>query len=152
MLVQINQTTPSKASLDGYVKDIIEYAESNEGNPIEISAKLDFMMKICDIAKKEIKPAVIKELEKAKERKDYFGYKVEVKETGTKYDYSNCGDAKWYDLQEQLEKLKVKISDRETFLKAIKEPIMVADEETGEMFKVMPPVKTSTTSPCFTLQ
>lgn len=152
MLVPINQITPSKVSLEGYVTDIVQHVEKGEGNPIEISAKLDFMMKICDSAKKEIKPAVIRELEKAKERKDYFGYKVEVKETGTKYDYRNCGDSKWYDLQEQLQFIEDKIKDRETFLKAIKEPLMIADEETGELFKVIPPVKTSTTSPCFTLQ
>lgn len=152
MLVQINQTIPSKSSLEGYVIDIVDHVKRGEGNPIEISAKLDFVMKICENAKKDLKDAVISELNKARERKDYFGYKIEVAEVGTKYDYSQCGDSKWYDLQDQLEKIKAKISDREAMLKAIKEPQMFVDEETGELFKVTPPVKTSTTTPKFTLK
>lgn len=151
MLVQINQYTPSKASLEGYVTDIFNNIKDGGDNPIEIAAKLDFIMKICEGAKKEIKGLVVRELEKAKERKDYFGYRIEVTEVG-KYDFTNCGDAKWYDLQEQLKNLEAKIKERETFLKGIKEPLAVFDEETGEVFKVMPPVKPTTTTPKFTLK
>lgn len=151
-MLALNQVKPSKEALGGYITDIVTNVEKGYDNTVEIAAKLDFIIKICEGAKKEIKDSVVKELAKDKDRKDYFGYKVEVCEAGTKYDYSNCGDAKWYELQEQLAHLQAQIKDREVFLKGIKEPLAVLNEETGEVFKVSPPVKTSTTTAKFTLK
>jgi hypothetical protein len=36
--------------------------------------------------------------------------------------------------------------ERETFLKAIHKPMPIVNDETGEVFTVNPPIKTSTTS------
>lgn len=152
MLVPISQISPSKEALEGHIFDIVNNIEEGGDDPIRIAVALQFMAQICEGAKKRIKDLVVSELEKAKERKDYFGYRIEVAQVGINYDYTLCGDAKWYDLQEQLEKLQAKIKDREAMLKAIKEPIMIADEDTGELYKVMPPVKASSTAPKFTLK
>ena len=63
---------------------------------------------------------------------DYFhGVKMGLKGITT-YDYSN--DAVWAALKKQL-------SDRESFLKGLKEPISTVNEETGEIIKNCPPVK-----------
>jgi hypothetical protein len=51
-----------------------------------------------------------------------------------RYDYSTCGDKIW-------DRLSKELKDRQEFLKGIKEEISVNDTGTGEVFSIMPPVK-----------
>lgn len=151
MLVPISQINPSKEALEGHINDL-ELSVKEGSDVIRIAVALQFMNQICEGAKKRIAPLLVTELQKAKERKDYFGYKIEVGECGTKYDYSNCGDVILYNLNDELEKIQSKIKDRQEMIKTLKEPLMIADPETGELFKVCPAIKTSTTAPKFSLK
>lgn len=67
-------------------------------------------------------------------------------EVGAKYDYCNCNDPIWNDLDKKEQEIKKEKKDREKFLKAIKGREMIVDPDTGEMVEVFAPVKTSTTS------
>ncbi len=63
---------------------------------------------------------------------NYFhGVKMQISSITT-YDYKK--DAVWVDL-------KRKLTERETFLKGLKEPITVLNEETGEITTAYPPNK-----------
>ena len=84
---------------------------------------------------------------------EFQNSKVEIKETGVKYDYSKCEDVVLNRLYEESEKLAGIIKARETMLKATSEKGMtVVDELTGEAFTVYPPAKSSTTSVAITLK
>ncbi|MAX80323.1 MAG: hypothetical protein CL843_09125 [Crocinitomicaceae bacterium] len=80
-------------------------------------------------------------------------FKFSSKETGVKYDYSH--DPVWNDLNEKIENLKSQIKAREERLKTAVKPDLMRgieavtelDPNTGEVFEVLPPSKTSTTSP-----
>jgi hypothetical protein len=73
--------------------------------------------------------------------------KVELAETGTKYDYSNCNDAEYFSLLADLEKAKEMVKVRESFLKGVpSKGFEVTDTTTGEIVTIYPPVKTSTSS------
>lgn len=73
--------------------------------------------------------------------------KVELAETGTKYDYSNCNDAEYLSLLADLEKAKEMVKVRESFLKGVpSKGFEVTDTTTGEIVTIYPPVKTSTSS------
>ena len=74
------------------------------------------------------------------------GTEFSLFEAGTKYDYTSCKDSEWADLQRQLEDVKDRIKDRETFLKSIKKPLDVLDKESGEVTQIFPPIKTSTST------
>jgi hypothetical protein len=45
-----------------------------------------------------------------------------------------------------MDLLKEKVKHRETFLKALKEPLSIIDEETGDLQRVHPPKKSSSTT------
>jgi hypothetical protein len=152
MLVPINQITPSKEALEGHISEIVALVSDNIEDAIALATRLQYMNQVCEGGKKRIADKVVAELQLAKERKDYFGYKIEVCEVGTRYDYSQCGDVILYDLQKELDVLTEKVKARQDFIKALKEPIMIVNPETGEQFKVCPPIKTSTTAPKFTLK
>lgn len=75
-----------------------------------------------------------------------LGTKIELAETGIDYDYSNCGDPVIAELLSQQEELKIKIKERQDFLKTV--PISGLDTvlDGGEVVKLYPPSKKSTSS------
>jgi len=99
------------------------------------------------------KNCVRSEIEKyGKETKTSSGAKIELAETGTKYDYSQCNDSELIDMYAQLELLKNKVKERENMLKTLPlSGIDIAMQTTGEIVRVYPPAKTSTSSYKITL-
>jgi hypothetical protein len=98
----------------------------------------------------KIKPTLIEnalnEISQYEKNAVIKGSKFSIVEAGVKYDYSNCNDLKYIVLNTQLECLKSALKDRETFLKAIKEPLQMIDENSGEVYTIYPPKKTSSTT------
>lgn len=79
------------------------------------------------------------------------GVKFELFEAATKYDYESCGDPVWNRLSKDIELLKMKMKERESFLKSLKEEVTmnIMDPDTSEFHenvKLYPPVKSSTSS------
>ena len=74
------------------------------------------------------------------------GSEFSIVEAGVKYDYSECNDVEHNTLTTQIEALKRTLKDRETFLKAIKAPMQMIDENSGEVYTICPPKKTSSTT------
>ena len=70
------------------------------------------------------------------------GARFEKSETGTSYDFSNCGSSTWERLKKEEESLAVDLKAEEEKLKMLYySDLEIADEETGEILN--PPVKTS---------
>ena len=78
-----------------------------------------------------------------------YGAEMQIKESGVKYDYSNCNDSLLDGLYDKMTLLKEQIKDRETMLKTISEdnPAVSLD---GEILN--PPLKTSKTGIAITLK
>lgn len=107
----------------------------------------------------------IKEVRSSKEFTDYVrdevskngkditnpsGAKIELAETGTKYDFSQCSDPVLVQLEAKLETVEDMIKDRKEMLKKVSASgmdILIDDE----LIKVFPPSKTSTSSYKITL-
>ena len=84
---------------------------------------------------------------------EFQNSKFEIKEVGTKYDFSKCEDAVLVRLHSKQEELDKEVKARETLLKSVSpKGMIVTDEETGETFTVYPPSKSSTTSVAVTLK
>lgn len=75
--------------------------------------------------------------------------KVEVKEAGSKYDYSKTGDTVYQELEAEETALKAKMKARQQFLQTIPES-GTADPETGNM--IYRASKSSTTTVAVTLK
>lgn len=102
---------------------------------------------------KEIRQMVRDEIVKyGKEFKTKREAKFELAETGTKYDFSKCGDMTLKTLEEALEIAKANLKERQEFLKNL--PLAGFDSvdlETGAVVKLYPPSKSSTSSYKITL-
>jgi hypothetical protein len=74
------------------------------------------------------------------------GTKLELAEVGIKYDFSKCGDEMLNDLLAEQERIDELIKERQTFLKTI--PVAGIDVVTlsGELVRLYPPTRSSTSS------
>ena len=132
---------------------IIQDVEQGTVNPLTTFLQIKSIEDVCKKAKEGINKWSLEEAQKHGAKSfDYMGAKVEVSELGTKYDFSNCGDVIWESLNRQVESLKEQLKDRETFLKTLKGELEIVNPDGGEIYKVHPPVKRSTTGLKITLR
>lgn len=69
-----------------------------------------------------------------------FGCKVDEATTGVAYDFSNCADPIYDDLNEKFEKAKSELDERKNFLKAVTKPMDIVVNE-AEVYTIQPPIK-----------
>lgn len=74
------------------------------------------------------------------------GTRLELAEVGTKYDYSMCGDPILKELMDKLAEIETAVKERQTMLKTIPASGMEILSNDGELCKVYPPSKSSTSS------
>ena len=145
IIKKIETTMPVKANTDILANELTDGVASGFVNPLEFLVKIEFLTKVLEQAKKQVKDLAVQSLSS---NESLFGAKIELAETGVKYDYSQSES--WQSIKAQIEPL-------ETELKAIEEQIKMAtkigksfvDESTGEL--ISPVQKTSTASIKITL-
>ena len=141
----------TKEAAEAFVVDLItEVHTGNEGSPTALKAYLmaDDMEKALKELKKELREDAIKEFDlHSQKTATVFGHKVTKKEAGTTYDYSKTNDAKLGILECELADAMILLDDRQSFLKSLPiEGFDTFDKDTGETFKLYPPIKKSTTT------
>jgi len=145
----------SKANREELAIQIVEAIDVGDLKPLDIhyqvKAMEDFIKMLT--ANSRYKDAVLTEGMKHGKSFQFNGSKMEIKETGVKYDYSKCGDPNWQLLEDQISELKDKQKAVEAHLKVLPaEGIEVVNADSGEVIKMFPPVKTSTTIIAVTLK
>lgn len=130
----------SKSEVATFAQQVIAEVEGGNIDPLALKVRLKWLEKLIEAIDKPIKDSVMKEAAKYGKRFEYQNFTIEEVETGTRYDYNL--DAEWVLLNH-------KIKSREEFLKALKAPIDVVDED-GVVTTIVPPIKKSTTALKFT--
>lgn len=135
----------TQTQIDVFSDGVIESVQRGEINPLTVLIQLKAMEKAAERILKAIKTNLLKEADLYAEKEfEFQGNKITKAEHGTKYDYSQCNDTIWFELKAKEVQLKSSITERENFLKALKSHIVIVDELTGEVTKIYPPTKTST--------
>jgi hypothetical protein len=145
----------SKANREELAIQIVEAMDAGELNPLDIHYQVKAMEDFIKIltGNSRYKDYVLTEGMKHGKSFEFNGSKMEIKETGVKYDYSKCGDQAWDGFESLLSEIKELQKEREKFLKSLPaEGIEIVSNETGEVIKLYPPSKSSTTSIAVTLK
>lgn len=120
------------------------------GNPLEVAESLSAMEEFIKNVRADKRFTEYVREEAGKHGKQYTsrsGAKIELAETGTRYDFSVCEDFELQALEIELTGIEEKIKGRKEFLKTVPSSgLLVTNEETGEIYKVYPPSKSSTSS------
>lgn len=141
-----NKYAITKADINYMAGDLKDQLENGDLDPLLLLQKFKAVEKIHEAIKPVLTELAITQAKKYPEKEvALYGASYTVKEAGTTYDYSNCGDNKYKNLLAQAEELKKEIKKREDFLKGIVGHETIVDEDTSEILKVFPPVKKSTT-------
>lgn len=149
----MRQLAVSKTGIATFSKQLIDQVKNGEVNPLELKAAFKAMAKIIESVDEATKGHQITEASKYNEQRfTAFGAEIEKCEVGVSYDYSICGDPVYNQRAAILEEAKRQLDERAAFLKALKEPLTVVDDESGEVATVRPPLKKSTEGLKFTFK
>lgn len=130
-----------------FSKQLIQGVKNGEINPLELLVMLRALEKTAELVLESIDPEIQRAKDKYSEREfKVLGATLEKAEVGTKYAYNRTGDTEWERRHAAVESAKSLLSERESFLRALKEPITLVSEETGEITSIRPPLKSSKSS------
>lgn len=132
------------AEVARFSKQLIQDVKEGQINPLKLLVMLRSLEAVSELVREEIQTEIQTEAEKHSEKKfDAYGAIIEKSELGTKYAYTKSGDIEWEQLNSELETITRRKTERETFLKSLKEPLTLVNPDTGEVYDIKPPFKTS---------
>lgn len=136
----------SKQQVEVFSSQIKESLVSGDVEPLELAVYFKSIEKTIESVKETLSDMALQEAEKyGKGKFEFKGAEIQVKELGTKYDYSQTGDVEWERLTSEKQAIESRIKERETLLKSLTGSLTVVNEDTGEMETIYPPIKKSTT-------
>ena len=147
IIYTIPQTKSEQSSM---AAQFVEQVKNGDVSPLDAVAKMKSLQEVITafLKNKDVVSAVLNECDKygKGETPTSNGAAFTVKETGVKYDFSGCGDPVWNRLKEESDRISEQMKEREQYLKIIKGTKTEIDEETGEVYTLNQPTRTSTTS------
>ena len=146
----VNLLPSTKEQVTLFTQGIKDAIVSGDVNPLDVLVQLKMIEKTLEVLKdKDVEAEIMREASKyhKDELAEYRGCKLEVKETGVSYDYSNCNDTEIETLYEAKKQLDDKIKKREAFLKTINGDVYGSDG-----VQLSKPTKKSTTKIVVTIK
>ena len=144
----------NKEQRQSFTLALIDEIEQGNVDPLKVHLQVKCMEDIIKLLNSNTvyKKSVLDAAEKYGEKSfQYQNSKVEIKETGVKYDFSQCGDPVYRNLEEANEVTSSLMKQRADFLKTVPAAGMELKIE-DEVITVYPPSKSSTTSIAVTLK
>lgn len=147
MQIKLQDLKPTKSDIKIASDILIQQVADGELNAIDVALQLKVMEEFVKDAREKLNEFAIGELYKHPSGKaSLHDTKIEIAETGVKYDYS--ADNVWRALKEESELASAMLKSREEMLKKIPTGSQLVDSD-GEV--ITGPTKTSTTSYKITL-
>ena len=112
-IIKFNEIMPTKSNIDLVALPIIKSIEDGNFNVLEFQVKARFLIEVLNNALKNTKDDAIKDVQKG--TTNYLGAKLEIIETGTKYEYSTNQD--WQELENKIVELKKQQKEIEDLIK-----------------------------------
>lgn len=129
----------NRDEINSFTSRVVTELEGGVIDPLELRRNIKAIEIALEAIKEKARDIFVDEAQKYGKEFSYAGADFKVGEYGIKYNYKGTGDPVWAKLSEMLKQ-------REEYLRSMKEVDYWTDEETGEIYKITPPVKTSTTS------
>ncbi len=131
--------------INEFCKAIVAEVQDGNEDALEMLICIKKGIRIFELLDENIRPIVYgKNLVAKGGILKLHNVEVEPAELGTKWYFDRCGDAKLNTLNQELEAAKQKVTDRQNELKVITTISEQVDTDTGETWKVNPPIKRST--------
>ena len=151
-LIKFNHTTQEERTQ--VVREIFDELLNGRINPMELHIRMKCLEEVVKqlTSMPAYKAIVLDDAEKHGKSFQYHNAKVDIREVGVKYDYSNCGSMTLHELYTEQTLINNSIKDFETYLKGVPKTGIEVVNIHGEVETHYPPAKTSTTSVAVTLK
>jgi len=152
-IVALFQT--NKEQRKAFVEQVVNSVCEGEVNVLNTHLQIKAMEEIIEAIKSDAnyRDSLLTNAENNGKKFEYQNAKFDIREVGTKYDYSKCNDAKIVELKAKETQIKNEVKEREEYLKKVpSEGIEILDSDTAEIIRIYPPSKTSTTSVVVTMK
>jgi hypothetical protein len=124
-----------------FARGIIQSVKNGDANPLEALVMLKALQLLSKEVIEQIEDNVLNEANRYNEKTiEMYGAKIDKCDVKTEYLYETSGDSQWEELDAEIKGLTEKKKQREEFLRAIKDPVVLVTKD-GEEEIVKPPVK-----------
>ena len=152
----LDNDSVSKETMRMQSSALIQPIIDGEIDPLRAVAKIRFLSDMLAATLKDdrVKDVVLSEIDKnGGKEATAFGVKFSQKEMGVSYDFSVCGDPEYDRLAKEMEALKSQMKEREKYLLGIpSEGIPMVDQETGDCYKIIRPLRRASLNYSVTFQ
>ena len=141
----LNLLASTSHQIEAFSSSIINEVKNGELSPLRVLVQLRAQERATKQILDAIKENIITEAEKYP-GKDFelWGNTLSKEDVKTEYDYTVCKDVIWEMLKTEADKYARLVKERESFLRSLKESMVVVDILTGEISEIRPPFKKST--------
>ncbi len=152
-LQQIFETT--KEQRTEFTYQLIQRLNAGELDPLKTHLQVKALEDMLETLKanKDYKDAVLQAAVLNGKDFEYMSAKFNIREVGVKYDYSKCESPQYEEIMNEYNSAAKAKKDMEEFLKKVPhQGLDIINGVTGEVTKVYPPAKSSTTSVAVSLK
>jgi hypothetical protein len=152
-LQQIFETT--KEQRTEFTYQLIERLNAGELDPLKTHLQVKALEDMLETLKanKDYKDAVLQAAVLNGKDFEYMSAKFNIREVGVKYDYTKCESPAYEEILNEYNSAAKAKKDMEEFLKKVPhQGLDIINGVTGEVTKVYPPAKSSTTSVAVSLK
>lgn len=144
-------SNPTKTNISEQAARMVQIVNDGEINPIDAAVKAKAIIASCEEFLSQINDAVVNEVSKYGKSTSALGAKVEVKETGVKYDFT--GSEAWNKIKSQEDRIAEKRKQVEAIAKNCPSgsEVQWTDTDTGETLSIQVAAKSSKTSFAITI-
>lgn len=141
----INLGPSNGPEIESFAVNTIKQIEDGEYSALELFVKCKAFQKSIDLILQGIEESALNEAQREGKSFPKYNASVSIREVGTKWFYDKTNDPTIAEIQSQKAGITEKEKERQTFLKSLKNPMMVLDEESGELVQIFPARKESKT-------
>jgi len=152
-LQQIFETTKEQRA--EFTHQLIERLNNGELDPLKTHLQVKALEDMLETLKasKDYKDAVLNAAVQNGKEFEYMSAKFNIREVGVKYDYTKCESPAYDEIMLDYNDASKRKKDMEDFLKKVPHSgLDIINGVTGEVTRVYPPAKSSTTSVAVSLK
>lgn len=126
-----------------FSKGIIESVREGNASALETLVMLRALQLLAKEVIEQIEENINNEANRYNEKTlEMYGAKIEKCDVWTEYQYETSGDSQWEELDSEIKSLTIRKQEREKFLRAIKDPVLIVNKDGVEEI-IKPPFKRS---------
>lgn len=124
-----------------FAKGIVQSVKNGDASALETLVMLRALQLLSKEVIEQIEENIVNEANRHSEKSiDLYGARIDKGDVKTEYLYNTSGDSQWEELDAEINTLTARKKEREEFLRAIKDPVLMVNKDGVEEL-VKPPVK-----------